>query len=117
MNNNGTCTYVLAMITGPRDRYYCGMNKSVHGGHIPKTTSNLDEALVYDDEDYVMDDLIMLRAFFCAWRIIEIQKCPSCGKKYADHSAISRKDNKTEICTSCGVLEAIEAYTNARKDQ
>ena len=113
MNNNGTCTYVLAMVTGPGDRYYCGMKKT---GGMPKTTSNLDEALVYDDEEKIMDDLIMLRSFFCAWRIIEIQKCPSCGKRYADYSAISRKDNKTEICPSCGVLEAVEAYTNARKD-
>jgi hypothetical protein len=28
--------------------------------------------------------------------------------KYA--GALSRKDNKTEICSSCGVMEAIEDY-------
>ena len=35
--------------------------------------------------------------------------CPICGKKYEDFPAISRKDNKTEICPDCGTLEALEA--------
>lgn len=43
--------------------------------------------------------------------------CPICNGpipnamdkgKYA--GALSRKDNKTEICSSCGVMEAIEDY-------
>lgn len=36
-------------------------------------------------------------------------KCPSCGREYTGHPAMSRKDNKTEICPDCGVLEALEA--------
>jgi len=36
-------------------------------------------------------------------------KCPICGKEYEDHPAISRKDNKTEICPDCGTLEALES--------
>ena len=43
--------------------------------------------------------------------------CPLCGGpipnaldegKYA--GALSRRDNKTEICSSCGVMEAIEDF-------
>jgi len=43
--------------------------------------------------------------------------CPICNGpipnaldegKYA--GALSRRDNKTEICSSCGVMEAIEDY-------
>lgn len=36
-------------------------------------------------------------------------KCPKCGKSYAKgKGALSRKDNKTEICSDCGYREAIE---------
>ena len=37
------------------------------------------------------------------------RKCPICGKDYEAPPAISRKDNKTEICPDCGTLEALEA--------
>ena len=35
--------------------------------------------------------------------------CPRCGKPYARHPALSRKDNKTSICPDCGIREALEA--------
>lgn len=41
---------------------------------------------------------------------MEERICPRCGKKYTDYPAISRKDNKTEICPQCGVEEAMEDY-------
>ena len=40
-------------------------------------------------------------------------KCPKCGALYYERPAISRKDNKTEICPSCGQREAMEAYLRA----
>ena len=36
--------------------------------------------------------------------------CPKCGSKYSEYPAISRIDNKTEICPVCGVKEALEVY-------
>ena len=36
--------------------------------------------------------------------------CPKCGCPIYGHPAISRTDNKTEICSECGTLEAIETY-------
>lgn len=35
--------------------------------------------------------------------------CPIFRKRYSSPTAISRKDNKTEICPDCGVREALEA--------
>ena len=36
-------------------------------------------------------------------------KCPKCGKTYAQgRGALSRRDNKTEICPDCGYKEAAE---------
>ena len=38
--------------------------------------------------------------------------CPVCGKTYTDYPAISRRDNKTEICPQCGIAEALEDFFN-----
>ncbi len=38
--------------------------------------------------------------------------CPKCGKEYTEHPALSRTDNKTEICPECGVREALEDWKN-----
>lgn len=37
------------------------------------------------------------------------KKCPACGRDYYDPPALSRKDDQTEICPNCGVLEALAA--------
>ena len=34
--------------------------------------------------------------------------CPRCGKTYKGHPAISRADNETPICPTCGTREALE---------
>lgn len=41
--------------------------------------------------------------------------CPNCGKTFTEPPAISRKDNKTEICSDCGQAEAIQALINHSK--
>lgn len=33
--------------------------------------------------------------------------CPKCNQKYTQYSAISREDNKTNICPACGIKEAL----------
>ena len=42
--------------------------------------------------------------------------CPRCGKRYNKYPAISRKDNKTEICPDCGVEEAMIDYIKFLKE-
>lgn len=37
--------------------------------------------------------------------------CPRCGLKIIGYPALSRHDNKTYICSDCGVKEAMEDYT------
>ena len=39
-----------------------------------------------------------------------IKICPHCGREYTEHPALSRKDNKTEICPTCGMREALEDF-------
>ena len=42
-------------------------------------------------------------------------KCPRCGCSYKNgFGALSRRDNKTEICSDCGTLEAFEDIGSVR---
>ena len=43
-------------------------------------------------------------------RTDEVRKCPKCGKFYFGAPALSREDNKTEICPECGIREAMEPF-------
>lgn len=38
------------------------------------------------------------------------KKCPRCGKSYTGFPALSRVDNKTDICSPCGTEEAMQDY-------
>lgn len=37
-----------------------------------------------------------------------MDKCPKCGGPLGDRLALSRRDNKTNICSECGYKEAME---------
>ena len=47
----------------------------------------------------------------------ELKTCPKCKKTYTGYPAISRRDNKTEICSECGTKEALEDYENYLKEE
>lgn len=53
----------------------------------------------------------------------KVKTCPLCGGFIPNNQnpgaymgALSRKDNKTEICSACGVMEALEEFVE-RKDR
>ena len=37
-----------------------------------------------------------------------MEKCPKCGGPLGERPALSRRDNKTEICSDCGFNESLE---------
>ena len=39
----------------------------------------------------------------------KVTTCPKCGKEYSGRPALSRTDNKTQICPDCGTIEALDA--------
>ena len=43
--------------------------------------------------------------------------CPACNQTYFGYPAISRVDNKTEICPNCGAKEAMVAVLNSEELQ
>ena len=59
---------------------------------------------LYDRESIVLD-----ADDFESVSIKVLATCPKCGNMYSGRPAISREDNCTEICPSCGVREALEA--------
>jgi len=40
-------------------------------------------------------------------------KCPKCKNEIVGYPAISRRDGKTEICSDCGMNEALEDMEKA----
>lgn len=38
-----------------------------------------------------------------------MRKCPICNREYSERPALSRTDSKTEICPTCGMLEAVQS--------
>ena len=43
------------------------------------------------------------------------QECPRCGDEYTGFPALSRWDNKSDICGECGTVEALLQF-EARND-
>lgn len=43
--------------------------------------------------------------------------CPRCNKYITGYSALSREDNKTEICSNCGTLEALESFKSYQNER
>lgn len=43
-------------------------------------------------------------------KVITREACPTCHGLLSKHPAISRIDNKTKICTRCGIKEALEDF-------
>ena len=48
-------------------------------------------------------------------KVDDFKLCPRCGELYCDPPAISRTDNKTEICSKCGKEEAVLAFCSNYK--
>ena len=45
---------------------------------------------------------------------LDWHECPKCHLGYEGYPAISRVDNKTEICPSCGNREALSAWIESK---
>lgn len=48
---------------------------------------------------------------------IEEKICPKCGKEIIGYPALSRKDNKTKICSNCGIKEALEIVATSQENK
>ena len=46
-----------------------------------------------------------------------INPCPHCGRLIGKHPAVSRRDNKTDVCSNCGTREALEDWEKHMEDK
>lgn len=104
---NGISEWVIGVVHADGTWFYAGKKGNKK---LPDIRPGLKDAKRYDDTDLMWDDIELLRKTSAIIKIIEIQKCPKCGKEFIGYPAISREDNETEICPECGVKEAMEAY-------
>lgn len=44
-----------------------------------------------------------------------VRTCPVCGRAYTEPPALSRRDNATDICPDCGMMEALAAMPRRRE--
>lgn len=49
--------------------------------------------------------------------ITHLRICPICGRAYSEHPALSRTDNKTQICPDCGTRQALESIGVDKDEQ
>lgn len=59
----------------------------------------------------------MAKTMYDVMKELGIKICPKCKNEYTGHPALSRVDNKTEICSKCGSLEALEAFKNYQEKE
>ena len=111
MSNIGICEYVISVMHDKDIWYYVG-EYDVDGKKLEprqKYSSFLVDAKRYDDINLLCDDLDLLHESVTR-KIFEIQRCPKCGKEFTEYPALSRVDNETEICSECGVKEAVMLF-------
>lgn len=111
MSNIGLCEYVIGVIRDKGIWYYVG-EYGADGAKLEpceQYSSFLADAKRYDDLDILRDDLDFIQESLTR-KILEIQRCPKCGKEFTEYPALSREDNETEICPECGIAEAISAF-------
>lgn len=71
-------------------------------------SETLSGATLFEDTMVAEDICLELGSDFKIYPV-----CPRCHKEYTSHPALSRKDNKTRICSDCGTQEAIFDFINS----
>ena len=74
---------------------------------------NIKYATIYNDLDIAISDCKALRDNnFNVYPV-----CPMCDIEYSEPPAISRFDNSTEICPTCGMKEALITFIKINRIQ
>ena len=80
---------------------------------VNQYSSVVDDAMIYDNnEDAEYEANTKIPREYIRW-VMAVYKCPTCKRRYVGYPALSRKDNKTEICPDCGTKEAIRVFVKA----
>ena len=78
---------------------------------VPNFAECIETATLYDSSE--MAEEVCSNIGFGNFKIYPV--CPRCHNEYECHPAISRYDNKTEICEKCGLMEGLWAFFEYEK--
>ena len=87
---------------GTKVYYQETLKENFYGYNIKQLTTDIDYATQYDSIEEV--EKVAEELHDPILKIYPV--CPICGEDYEGHPAISRKDNKSKICSNCGIGEA-----------
>lgn len=105
--------FVLKAFWDNEPAYYMNINDTIPSGMtFVHLTTHIDSATKFNSVEEAEEACSSLDTD--AFKIYPI--CPICGKDYDGHPAISRKDNKTKICSHCGIGEAFLDFIENQKD-
>lgn len=88
-----------------QDVYYMGIDKehTLFGLPVVRLSTTIDEAKMFSTAEEAED--AYSEVSHVSFKIYPV--CPICGEEYSEPPAISRKDNKSKICSKCGTGEAL----------
>ena len=99
--------FVIKALIKNENVYFIRMNKGsmfgVDNWDIRQCTRSIDSATLYDSVKEAEEAIRNIQSN--KFKIYPV--CPICGETYSESPAISRKDNKTQICSNCGTGEAL----------
>ena len=104
--------YVLVGYWKNKKVYYVEtVKETFYGLPIRKLSETIDGATLYDSIDDVENVINSINDSL--FKIYPV--CPICGEDYDGHPSISRKDNISEICSNCGIGEALMNFIEHQK--
>ena len=99
--------YVLKAFWNIMPVYYVGSTYDENGNFpLRKLSKSIKDAAIFKTELEAIETLEEINdSLFKVYPV-----CPKCGIDYNEHPALSRDDDKTLICPTCGIKEAINQY-------
>ena len=104
--------FVLKAFWDNEPAYYMNINNSIPSDlTFVHLTTSIDNATIFNSPEEA--EVACSKLEPGVFKIYPV--CPNCGEDYDGHPAISRKDNKTKICTRCGIGEALMDFIEQQK--
>ena len=107
-------SYIIKGLYNNKIVYYVSTElKAAFNLPLRTFSHNIKYATIYNNLDIAISDCKNLR--YHSFKVYPV--CPMCDIEYSQPPAISRFDNYTEICPTCGMKEALINFIKINKIQ
>lgn len=104
--------FVLKGFWDDEPAYYMNINDHIpHGMTFVHLTTDIKSATIFQTSEEAEEACLKINPEI--FKIYPV--CPLCGEDYDGYPAISRKDNKTKICSKCGTNESLIEFIKYQK--